>query len=148
MMVYEEEYANLKLLCDSVFEYSNYITTITIKVRHENRILKGDKPIHETTELLLMYRNSSSFNISKKVVDNSDPSEYIYEVKELIDNPEVINLGGREVKVFKPGEYEIVELDADFSHLKKINIRGSIKTGNSSGRFHMSYLEERNRWRW
>ena len=140
----EEEYANLKLLCDSVFEYSNYITTITIKVRHENRILKGDKPIHETTELLLMYRNSNSFNISKKVVDNSDPSEYIYEVKELIDNPEVINLGGREVKVFKPGEYEIVELDADFSHLKKINIRGSIKTGNSSGRFHMSYLEERN----
>lgn len=27
----EEEYANLKLLCDSVFGYSNYITTITIK---------------------------------------------------------------------------------------------------------------------
>lgn len=140
----EEEYANLKLLCDSIFEFSNYITTITVKVRHENRILKGDKPIHETTELLLMYRNSSSFNISKRVVDNSDSSEYIYEVKELIDNPEVINLGGREVKVFKPGEYEIVELDADFSHLKKINIRGSIKAGNSSGRFHMSYLEERN----
>lgn len=140
----EEEYANLKLLCDSVFEYSNYITTITIKVRHENRILKGDKPIHETTELLLMYRNSSSFNISKRIVDNSDPSEYIYEIKELIDNPKVINMGGRDVKVFKPGEYEIIELDADFSHLKKINIRGSIKAGNSSGRFHMSYLEERN----
>lgn len=140
----EEEYANLKLLCDKIYDYSNYITTITIKVRHENRILKGDKPIHETTELLLMYRNSSSFNINKKVVDNSDPSEYIYEVKELIDNPEVINMGGRDVKVFKPGEYEIIELDADFSHLKKINIRGSIKAGNSSGRFHMSYLEERN----
>ena len=140
----EEEYANLKLLCDNVFDYSNYITTITIKVRHENRILKGDKPIHETTELLLMYRNSSSFNIGKRIIDNTNPSEYIYEIKELIDNPDVINMGGREVKVFKPGEYEIVELDADFSHLKKINIRGSIKTGNSSGRFHMSYLEERN----
>lgn len=140
----EEEYANLKLLCDSVFEYSNYITTITVKVRHENRILKGDKPIHETTELLLMYRNSCSFNISKRIVDNSDASEYIYEVKELIENPEVINMGGHEVKIFKPGEYKIEELDADFSHLKKINIRGSIKAGNSSGRFHMSYLEERN----
>lgn len=61
----EEEYANLKLLCDSVFGYSNYITTITIKVRHENRILKGDKPMHETTELLLMYRKSDKFNIRK-----------------------------------------------------------------------------------
>lgn len=139
----EEEYANLKLLCDSVFEYSNYITTITIKVRHENRILKGDKPIHETTELLLMYRNSSKFNINKRIVDNSDPSEYIYEVKELVDTPEVINMGGRDVKVFRPGEYEIIECEPDFSHLKKINIRGSIKTGNSSGRFHMNYLEER-----
>ncbi len=140
----EEEYANLKLLCDSVFEYSNYITTITVKVRHENRILKGDKPIHETTELLLMYRNSPSFNISKRNVDNSDPSEYKYEIKELIDNPVVINMGGRDVEIFRPDEYEIIEFDADFSHLKKINIRGSIKTGNSSGRFHMSYLEERN----
>jgi DNA modification methylase len=65
----EEEYANLKLLCDSVFGYSNYITTITIKVRHENRILKGDKPMHETTELLLMYRKSDKFNISKRIVD-------------------------------------------------------------------------------
>ena len=46
--------------------------------------------------------------------------------------------------MFKPDEYEIVDVPADFTHLKSINIRGSIKTGNSSGRFHMSYLEERN----
>lgn len=140
----EEEYANLKLLCDNIFGYSNYITTITIKVRHENRILKGDKPIHETTELLLMYRKSDKFEISKRIVDNSDPKDYIYEIEELIDNPEIINMGGKDVKVFHPGEYRIVECEPDFEHLKKINIRGSIKTGNSSGRFHMSYLEERN----
>lgn len=140
----EEEYANLKLLCDSVFGYSNYITTITIKVRHENRILKGDKPMHETTELLLMYRKSDKFNISKRIVDNSDPKDYIYEIEELIDNPEIIMMGGKKVKVFHPGEYRIVEYEPSFEHLKKINIRGSIKTGNSSGRFHMSYLEERN----
>lgn len=140
----EEEYANLKLLCDSIFGYSNYITTITIKVRHENRILKGDKPIHETTELLLMYRKSDKFEISKRIVDNSDPRDYIYEIEELTDNPKIINMGGKDVKVFRPGEYRIVECEPSFEHLKKINIRGSIKTGNSSGRFHMSYLEERN----
>lgn len=140
----EDELANLKLLLDEVFEASNYITTFTIKVRHEDRILKGDKPIHETTEFLLMYRRSDSFQINKRSVDNSDPSEYKYEIKELIDTPEKIELGGKEVEVFKPGEYRIDELPADFSHLKSINIRGSIKTGNSSGRFHMSYLEERN----
>lgn len=140
----EEEYANLKLLCDAVYGYSNYITTITVKVRHENRILKGDKPIHETTELLLMYRKSAKFEISKRIVDNSNPKDYIYEIEELIVNPEVVKMGDREVQVFHPGEYKIVECEPSFSHLKKINIRGSIKTGNSSGRFHMSYLEERN----
>lgn len=140
----EEEYANLKLLCDSIFGYANYITTITVKVRHENRILKGDKPIHETTELLLMYRKSDKFEISKRIVDNSDPKDYIYEIEELTDNPGIINMGGKDVKVFRPDEYRIVECEPSFEHLKKINIRGSIKTGNSSGRFHMSYLEERN----
>ena len=140
----EEEYANLKLLCDSIFGYANYITTITIKVRHENRILKGDKPIHETTELLLMYRKSNKFEISKRVVDNTDPKDYIYEIEELVDSPEIVKIGDKYVKVFHPGEYRIVECAPDFKHLKKINIRGSIKTGNSSGRFHMSYLEERN----
>ena len=140
----EDELANLKLLLDQIFESSNYISTFTIKVRHEDRILKGDKPIHETTEFLLMYRKTDKFQINKRIVDNSDPSEYKYEIKELIDNPEEIILGDRVVKVFRPGEYEIQELPADFTHLKSINIRGSIKAGNSSGRFHMNYLEERN----
>ena len=140
----EDEQANLRLLLDQIMGASNYITTFTIKVRHEDRILKGDKPIHETTEFLLMYRCSDSFQINKRVVDNSDPSEYRYEIKEINPNPEQIELGGKIVSVFKPGEYEIVDVPADFTHLKSINIRGSIKTGNSSGRFHMSYLEERN----
>lgn len=140
----EDELANLKLLLDQIMDSDNYITTFTIKVRHEDRILKGDKPIHETTEFLLMYRNSESFDINKRIVDNSDPSEYKYEIRELIHNPEIIEIGGKKVRMFKPGEYEIIEMPSDFKHLKRINIRGSIKAGNSSGRFHMNYLEERN----
>ena len=139
----EEEYAQLKLLCDSIFLESNYITSFTIKVRHEDRILKGDKPIHEVTEFLLMYQKSPSFNIQKRSVDNSSPKDYKYKIKELIDNPEIINCGGKDVSVFRPGEYEIIECGESFENLKKINIRGSIKAGNSSGRFHMAYLESR-----
>lgn len=138
----EEEYAQLKLLCDSIFIESNYVTTITIKVRHEDRILKGDKPIHETTEFLLMYQKSPAFKIQKRFVDNSTPKDYKYKITELIDNPQIIDMGGKMVSVFKQGEYKIEEFDEDFSLLKKINIRGSIKTGNSSGRFHMAHLEK------
>ena len=138
----EEEYAQLKMLCDSIFLESNYLTTITIKVRHEDRILKGDKPIHETTEFLLMYKKSPTFRIQKRIRDNSTPKDYKYKITELIDNPKTINMGGKLVSVFKQGEYKIEKYDEDFAYLKKIDVRGSLKTGNSSGRFHMAYLEK------
>ena len=139
----EDEYAQLKLLCDKIFSEKNYITTFTIKVRHEDRILKGDKPIHETTEFLLMYQKSDSFIIQKRTKDNSKPKDYKYKITELTQNPQTINLGGKNVSVFREGEYKIEECEENFENLKKINIRGSIKTGNSSGRFHMAYLESR-----
>ncbi len=139
----EDEYAQLKLLCDKIFSEKNYITTFTIKVRHEDRILKGDKPIHETTEFLLMYQKSDSFIIQKRTKDNSKPKDYKYKITELTTNPQTINLGGRKVSVFQKGEYKIEECEESFENLKKINIRGSIKTGNSSGRFHMAYLERK-----
>lgn len=141
MSINEDEYANLRLLCDKIFEEKNYVGTFTVRVRHEDRILKGDKPIHETTEFLLMYQRSSSFKIQKRTVDNSDPSEYRYRIKELIDKPEMLEMGGKEVRVFRPGQYEIEEVPPSFKNLKKINIRGTIKRGNSSGRFHMAHLE-------
>ena len=115
----EDEYAQLKLLCDKIFSEKNYITTFTIKVRHEDRILKGDKPIHETTEFLLMYQKSDSFIIQKRTKDNSKPKDYKYKITELTTNPQTINLGGRKVSVFQKGEYKIEECEESFENLKK-----------------------------
>ena len=140
----EEEYAQLKLLCDAIFQESNYLTTFTVKVRHEDRILKGDKDYHETTEQLLLYRKSPKFKTIKRLQDNTSLAKYVYEIEELEEKPDTITLGSKEVKVFKPGQYKIHKGLPDASKLQKINIRGSIKEGNSSGRFHMQYLEERN----
>lgn len=140
----EEEYASLKLLCDKIFQESNYLTTFTVKVRHEDRILKGDKDFHETTEQLLLYRKSSKFDTIKRLQDNTSISKYVYKIEELINNPEKITFGNKEVEIFKPNEYKIIKMEPLIDNLQKINIRGTIKEGNSSGRFHMKYLEERN----
>jgi adenine specific DNA methylase Mod len=140
----EEEYASLKLLCDRIFQESNYLTTFTVKVRHEDRILKGDKDYHETTEQLLLYRKTNKFKTIKRLQDNTSISKYIYQVEELIDNPDKITFGNKEVEIFKPNEYKVVKTEASNENFQKINIRGTIKEGNSSGRFHMKYLEERN----
>jgi len=138
----EEECAQLKLLCDEIFQPSNYLTNFTVKVRHEDRILKGDKDFHETTESLMMYRKSNRFTTIKRIQDNTSITDYVYEIKELTKNPQEVMMGKKEVKVFKPSEYEIIKGEPNQDKLKKINIRGSIKEGNSSGRFYMAYLDK------
>lgn len=137
----EEEYSQLKLLCDKIFLPSNYLASFTVKVRHEDRILKGDKDFHETTEQLLMFRKSSKYKTIKRLQDNTSISEYVYEVEELNENPKEIKMGNKTVQVFEPNEYKIVKKEPSVERLKKINIRGSIKEGNSSGRFYMAHLD-------
>jgi len=139
----EEEQAQLKLLCDDVFGIDNYLTMFSVKVRHEDRILKGDKDFHEVIEYLLLYRKSSNFKTVKRVLDNTSIAEYVYEIEELVKNPKTIIFGKKEVQVFQPNQYKIKKSKPNSENLKKINIRGSIKEGNSSGRFFMKYLADK-----
>lgn len=138
----EEELSQLKLLCDELFEPSNYLTMFTIKVRHEDRILKGDKDFHEVVEYLLLYRKSKFHRTVKRIFDNTSNDEYVWEVKELTKRPSKIKMGSKIVELFNPDQFEIVKKEPDINNLKKINIRGSIKEGNSSGRFYMAFLDK------
>lgn len=137
----EEELGQLKLLCDDIFRLDNYLTTFTIKVRHEDRILKGDKDFHEVFEYLLLYRRSKSFKTVKRIRENKSIDDYVYEIVEKNKKPENKQLGSKIAYFLKPGEYEIIKKPPSEKRLKKINIRGSIKEGNSSGRFYMRYLD-------
>ncbi len=139
----EEEQAQLKLLCDEIFGVDNYLTMFSVKVRHEDRILKGDKDFHEVIEYLFLYRKSNSFKTIKRVLDNTSIDDYVYEIEELINNPKIVKFGKKEVQVFKPNQYKIKKGEPGVHKVKKINIRGSIKEGNSSGRFFMKYLADK-----
>jgi adenine-specific DNA-methyltransferase len=142
LSINENEFAQLKVLCDEVFENNNYLTTFTIKVRHEDRILKGDKDFHEVVEYLLMYRRSRAFKTIKRNQDNLSNKEYLYQVIEKNAIPEKLTMGGKKVSIFKPNEYEILRIEPSVTNLKKISIRGTIKDGNSSGRFFMKHLNQ------
>ena len=137
----EEELFNLKLLLDLAMGSYNYLTTITVKVRSGDRILTGDKDIQEVTEQLLVYRNSHDFTPAKRIVDNTSNVEYRWRISETTKSNWTLNLGGKEVSVFKPDEFSIEQTDPSAKNLKRINIRGSIREGNSSGRFYTNYLE-------
>lgn len=138
----EEELCQLKLLCDKIFGEENYFTIFTIKVRHEDRILKGDKDFHEVVEYLLMYRKSSKYRVAKRIRDNRSIDEYVYEIEELLKNPKKIQMGTKIVEEFEVGQFRIKKMMPSGNLFKKINIRGSIKEGNSSGRFYIANLEK------
>jgi len=128
----EVEYSGLKLLCDKLFQPSNYLTTLNIKVRHEDRILRGDNDFHETSEYLLVYRKSEKFTTIKRVKDNTSLNAYQYQVVEKIEKPEIATIAGREVHIFKTGEYEINKVEPTTEALKEYNIRGSLITQSGS----------------
>ena len=136
----EEEVFELKMLCDKIFGDSNYMAMFSVKVRHQDRILKGDKDFHEIMEYMLMYRKTSKFKTIKRLVDNTSNKDYVFKVLEKNTNPQKVLMDGKEVSIFKPGEYEIIKAAPSVENLKKISIRGSIKEGNSSGRFFMKHL--------
>ncbi|MDD2714989.1 MAG: site-specific DNA-methyltransferase [Candidatus Wallbacteria bacterium] len=134
----EDEFAHLKLLCDEIFGERNYLTTVSVKVRHEKRFLKSDKAFHEVVEYLLLYRKRGFKPWKRR--ESARMDDYRYKIRELKDNPQLVRFGGKKTAVFGPGEFELVKGDPGAGMLKKINIRGTLKEGNSSGRFYMKYL--------
>lgn len=78
----------------------------------------------------------------KRQVDNSSIQGYVYTITELNKDPAQVKFGSKNVLVFKPDEFKITKDTPSENNLKKINIRGSIKEGNSSGRFYMAYLDK------
>lgn len=134
----ENELFNLKQLLDTLS--LNYYTTCDVRVRHENRILKGDKDFHEVTEQLLIF-GKNNFKPGKREEDNSSIDNYKYKIV-LKGEPDFIeNYDGKDVEVYKPDSFEVVEADVDVTNLQKISIRGGLREGNSSGRYYVAHLE-------
>ena len=136
----ENELFYSKCLLDNMF--AKYLTTFSVKVRHEDRILKGDKDFHEVYESLLMYAYGENFKPLKRQKDNSSDADYLYTI-EVDERPdEIFDLGNKDVEAYAPGHYKIIKhKDSSFDYLKPISVRGSIREGNSSGRFYVAYLE-------
>jgi len=133
-------YAHLKVLCDELF--INYITTLNVLVRHPNRILKGDKDFHDVIEYILIYSKNSKKGKLSRIKEKNDIKKYMYTIKENSEGNVVQLDGGKTITYFLPNEYSEEKLGiAAKDAFQKISIRGSLKEGNSSGRFYCKYLE-------
>lgn len=133
------QFAYLKVLMNDIFE--KHLCDFNIQVRHPDRALTGDKEYNDVMEYLLIYSNDINKKMPfKEVAKTID--DYTTEI--IIKDgsvPEKIQCDNKLVEIYRPDQYEVLNIPASKTGLKKISIRGSIREKNSSGRFFVKHLE-------
>lgn len=126
----DNEQATLKLLCDEIFGYNNFINCISVKAKASSGASGGgeDKKFKKNIEYILIYAKSSAevdLNFPKSetplyqyIVDKKEKGiSWSYTnvmlnpgLKEYIKSTEAGN--GEEIKIYKVTDYEIVSVSA------------------------------------
>ncbi|MBE6503889.1 MAG: site-specific DNA-methyltransferase [Methanobrevibacter sp.] len=139
----DNEYAQLKLLCDSIFGERNLLSIQHIQVRYENKSLNEKNDWQPVMEYVLVYaKNKFSFKANKPSESYSIDS-FVYSFEELSEG-ETITLGNRKVTIFKPGEWKQNKSNVGkMDLLKETWASGSVLKGNTSGKFFDLYISKR-----
>lgn len=133
-----------KLLMDEIFGAENFIITMYVQVRYDDKTLKEDMKFNKLIEQIHIYRKNTNdkFDINRQKVEYTNDKFNVY-ITELAEPFETVQLGGKRVDIFKEGTYRLDVLEPSRKGLKEIWASGSILDGNSSGRFFRDYITGR-----
>ena len=139
----ESESAQLRLLCDHIFGEDNFQTTLHIQVRYAQKSLTEDKAFLPVIEYVYIYsKDKTQFKPKLKEVPYTN-EKFRYTITELKKGHD-ITINGKEVTVFKKGEWEIKESKEGFRQgLKETWISGTIYTKMSYGKVFQEVVEPR-----
>ena len=139
----DNQYSYLNILCNEIFGEENLLDTFFVQVRYTNKSLNERDDFQRVMEQVLIYsKDRKSFKPNKPYTEY-DTSSFKYKINELQEG-EKIKLGGKNVEIFKPGDYEIVESDdLELEGLKATWASGSVLTSNTSGKFFDQHLSKR-----
>ncbi len=139
----DNEYPNLKSLCDEIFLERNYLTTFHVQVRYAEKSINEEKPFKPLMEYVLIYaKNASIFNPKREAIDYG-LEKFCFRIKETSEG-EHFFVGQQEVVVFKQGEWEIEKIEnGAIDGLKETWITGSIYTTMSYGKVFQTVVEPR-----
>lgn len=139
----DNEYAQLKMLCDKIFGEDNMLSIHHIQVRYNNKSLNEKKDWQPVIEYVLIYAKNKFLFKANKPYDEYNVENFIYSFEELSEG-ETINLGGKKVKIFKHGEWKINKADkGKVDLLKETWASGSVLKGNTSGKFFDTQISPR-----
>jgi adenine-specific DNA-methyltransferase len=139
----DNELAQLKLLCDEIFEESNLISIHNIQVRYAQKSLADGKPVKPVMEYVLIYAKNASKTILNLPEEDYTDEKFVFEIKELTEGETIQSSDGSEMVVFKPGQWSIEEKEPSIALLKETWISGTIYTKMSYGQVVRKYVEPR-----
>ena len=136
----DNEFHNLKRLCDEIFGEENFIECMYIQVRYANKSLNEKNDFQKLIEQVLIYKKRE-FHAVKESKDY--PIEkFCFEIIEKGKGRKEI-IGNREVTIFNKNEYEIIQVEPHIDGLKETWASGSVLKGNASGKYFDKYLSPR-----
>ena len=138
----DNEQENLKKICDEVFGESNHVESFYIQVRFSSKSLNEKDNFQKLMEQVLIYTKDKKSFVPSKPYDEYDLSKFCWEIREFSAGKTMI-LGGKKVTLFKPGEYEISQVEYSIDALKETWASGSVLKGNTSGKFFDKQLSPR-----
>lgn len=140
----DNEIAQLKLLCDDIFNETNRISIHHIQVRYAEKSLADGKSVKPVMEYVLVYaKDYSQFKINLPKEEYTDAS-FIYEIKEISSGTTIKHKDNTEIKVFKPNEWIIEKKEqSNINLLKETWVSGTIYSKMSYGQVVRKYIEPR-----
>lgn len=139
----DNEYAQLKLLCDKIFGANNLLSIQHIQVRYDNKSLNEKNDWQPVMEYVLIYAKIRNKFQANKPYEEYNLNNFIYEFEELSEG-EVVELGGKKVTIFKKNEWKIhKQKEGKIGLLKETWASGSVIKGNTSGKFFDTYISKR-----
>lgn len=139
----DNEYAQLKILCDKIFGEHNMLSTHHIQVRYDNKSLNEKNDWQPVMEYVLIYAKNRYEFKANKPYDEYDVNKFIYSFEELTAG-ETIEMGGKKVTIFKAGEWKINKSNEGSKNLlKETWASGSVLKGNTSGKYFDQYISKR-----
>ncbi|MGN0974215.1 MAG: site-specific DNA-methyltransferase [Bacilli bacterium] len=139
----DNEYAQLKLLCDEIFGENNLLSIHHMQVRYDNKSLNEDNDWQPVMEYVLIYAKRKNLFKANKRCEEYDLSKFQYKITELTKGT-TLKIGNKTVTIFKDGEWKIEKGKGKIGLLKETWASGSIvRQSGTAAEFLSKYLIKR-----
>jgi adenine-specific DNA-methyltransferase len=140
----DNEYAQLKMLCDEIFEEQNRLSTHHIQVRYGNKSLNEKKDFQELIEYTLIYAKDKNQFKANKIAEEYDLNKFDLEIKELRKPDKSLEINGKKVDIFLANSYSITRKEkGNIDLFKETWLSGSIYSGTGHGKTYQKIVENR-----